>query len=553
MTDTETLATLKEQYDALQTRLDIEQIRRALNSVDLDNRFVEADWGSLVDRREYLNDTPGFGVGTYTSRVSQVDDRKDGKCTPFFENEYDLASIRGIGRFIDQTYEVAINARENLINYTLGTGFDYSFIAPEDIETKPELLKACQYLFKEFAEANMWHGDLEVELFHRTIRDGEVFAEVYNFGGVPKVKIIEPDFITEPKNPRTIENYYDLVGLNWVFGVATEPNDMNAVYGYYANYGNKQTWEWIPACSMLHIKRNVDRGVKRGISDFYAAFRTIEKAAKLLGNTTEGAAVQACIALIKKHAKGTTAENVGLGRSGRADAVVQRTTQTGIVRNDYYQHERPGKIIDNVGTDIMYGPLGQSSAPVFIEIVQAALRIAGARWQMPEYMISGDASNANYASTLSAGGPFDKATSRRQSFYKSAYSELIWKAFVIFIQNGRLSQFGITDVRELKQLVALNIEGEPAAVRDRTVENTINSTLFEKGILSGETWAGREGLDYEAEKQKREANGDNELRDAMLADKQQNGFDNKTQANGATEGNLAESFEQIWGDYPCRT
>ena len=41
-----------------------------------------------------------------------------------------------------------------------------------------------------------------------------------------------------------------------------------------------------------------------------------------------------------------------------------------------------------------------------VQIVQAGLRALGNRWDMPEYMISGDSSNANYASTLVSGAPF---------------------------------------------------------------------------------------------------------------------------------------------------
>ena len=104
---------------------------------------------------------------------------------------------------------------------------------------------------------------------------------------------------------------------------------------------------------------------------------------------------------------------------------------------------------------------------MMIPILQAAIRMVGTRWQMPEYMISGDASNANFASTMVSGGPFDRASQRRQMTFKNVFGKVHWKALDICCKAGKFRQYGIESLPELKQLVDINIEAPPAAVQDK--------------------------------------------------------------------------------------
>jgi hypothetical protein len=135
-----------------------------------------------------------------------------------------------------------------------------------------------------------------------------------------------------------------------------------------------------------------------------------------------------------------------------------------------------------------------------VQVIQAALRRAGARWCMPEYMISGDASNANYASTLVAESPFVKAAEAQQAFFRRWSREVLWKVLAIAAQSGRLP----ADVAALRRSIEITIETPPIAVRNRKEELEIRQALHAAGILSKRTWAEQSGLDYDRE-QGREA------------------------------------------------
>ena len=145
------------------------------------------------------------------------------------------------------------------------------------------------------------------------------------------------------------------------------------------------------------------------------------------------------------------------------------------------------------------GPLGSSHGPNFIAIGQAVLRTIGSRWCMPEYMISGDASNANYSSTLVAESPFVKACEAEQRFYKSRFSRIAWKAVRIAAEAGRFAPFHV-DFAALRELVAIQIEAPAIAVRDQLGEAQTSEIEHRNGVLSLRTWAALAGRDYETEK-----------------------------------------------------
>lgn len=499
------LRSLKATKKKLTLRAEIASLQRLVEAEDQAARLVEAEWGELVNRREYLSDTPGWGFGTaYDQRISVASDRVGGKFSPFFENEQDLAAIRGAARFLHATDPVAIGALENLVNYTVGNGLTYSVEDREESERDAEqssIAAEVQAALDEALQANNWIGDQEVECVIRAHRDGEAILWVREHHGRPHVCLVEPAFVTEPYSGQVVADYAGLpADLSWTFGIATHPRDTEIRAAYFVQWhGSAQDWEVAPAHQVVHIRRNVDRGVKRGLSDFFANGINIERSGKLLGNTLQGAAIQATIAYIKEHPSGTNSDAIVSARNARADSTTTFSRPTGGTRQVRQEKFFPGRVIDTVGTKYHAGPMGQSSAPTYIDVMQAGLRVVGARWSMPEYMVSGDASNANYSSTLQAGGPFDKASQRRQGFYKRHFEEVCWKMLAVYCRGGRFRDFGIDSIHRLKRLVQIKIEAPAVAVQDREAEERIRQIRHDAGILSKKTWAAQAELDFEVE------------------------------------------------------
>lgn len=495
-----TLDSLQAKHEELIVCARIRELERLIKDEELAGRFVESEFGDVVDRREHLYDTPGWGPGGYDRRSTSPGDRARGKCTPFFENETDLAGMRGIGRYLAGATEIGVGALEALTNFTIGTGFVYEAEPRNEKQHSAALIREVQWAVDEILEANQWIGDQEEESFLRASRDGETILWVQDQGGMPLVRIVEPDYVTEPAQVRELEEYLGTSGLDWSFGIGTEKGRHDRPYGYFIQWeGSAGDWDVAPAGEVVHIKCNVDRMVKRGISDFYAAFLTLERASKLLGNTLQGSAIQACIAYIREHAAGTTADQITPFANSKRDATVHVPRPVGGSKTRSQERWYPGKVVDAAGFKYHAAPLGTPNGPLFVQIVQAALRIVGVRWQMPEYLVSGDASNANYSSTLAAGGPFDRASRRRQCKYKRPFAAMLWIGLGHLIRRGRFRQFGIGTLTELKREVQLQVTAPGVAIANQAEEENIRAIRADRGILSKKTWSGQVDLDYDVE------------------------------------------------------
>ena len=124
--------------------------------------------------------------------------------------------------------------------------------------------------------------------------------------------------------------------------------------------------------------------------------------------------------------------------------------------------------------------------------LQAELRAVASRLVMPEFMLSSDASNANYSSTMVAEGPAVKMFDRLQHEMLGDDTELLRRVVGHAVASGRLP----TDA-----LVAVDIRGIPPtlAVRDRLKDAQADQILVRNGAMSVATMAMRGGLDPEQE------------------------------------------------------
>lgn len=484
---------LQEKRDRLLLEADIQQIEQALKTASIPEAF--GDW---VDTKDHIYDTPGFE--TRDGRISLAHDRDHGDNRPFWTSEQEHAETRGIARFLATTDEVAISALENLTNYVVGTGFEYK--AEPRLNGSEQIAACCDAEFDLFDEANDWRGDLERELFMRTRRDGESKLWLYNDAerGGCTAEVVEPEFITEPDKPRELEDWKELPYCDWKYGIATEYNRPSRRRAYFVEwYGKSQEWDVLLEKDIVSSSINVDRNIKRGLSDFYAVYLQLERASKLLGNTLQGAAIQATIAYIRKHAAGTSAAQIQSLAGG--DYSYQRPTKDSSVTHKVKKF-LPGTVIDTAGSDYQYGPMGTPQGGNYVPIIQAALRWVGIRWNMPEYMISGDSSNGNYASSLVAEAPFTKSCEAKQSQVVKQYRKVWWRVQELAIARGAFRNYGIESISELRRAIELSVTPPEVAVRNRLEESQIRVAEHTAGVLSAETWAEETGRDYEKEKQR---------------------------------------------------
>jgi hypothetical protein len=168
---------------------------------------------------------------------------------------------------------------------------------------------------------------------------------------------------------------------SWSFGIhciRRTPDDPLCYHVVYDTTGDD--WEYVPASRMLHVKANVPRNVKRGVSDLYWIANDVQREAKIRRNTADGAALQAAIAWFREHARGTTTSAVQSMVDGQAIDLRQQRTSSG-TRPTKLGKLRSGTVVDIPETmKVLPGPMGSERNSNFILIAQYVARAIVARW-----------------------------------------------------------------------------------------------------------------------------------------------------------------------------
>jgi hypothetical protein len=395
-------------------------------------------------------------------------------CAP--QTPAELDALRQECRALACTNEFAINGHENRISYIVGTGHQYRVLARRGQRPPPELLQAAQCEIDCFLRENRW-SQRQQELVRRCDRDGEAFLRFFvSSTGRLQVRMIEPTWVATP-----IEHAHR-PEASW--GILTERYDVETPLGYFV------AGEFVSAEHVQHRRSNVDANVKRGLPLYAPVRKNLRRAEKLLRNMTAVAEIQSAIALIRKHRAGTRQGIEALAAQG-ATPITNGTGQSTLVRRF-----APGTILDAPGSVDYEFPASQLNAASYVAVLQAELRAIASRLVMPEFMLSSDASNANYSSTLVAEGPAMRMFSRLQAELVSEDLHVMERVIQTAMTAGRLPR----DTWTLLDIVA----APPSlAVRNQLQEAQRYQIELANGILSPQTWSQRVGLDYDQEQENR--------------------------------------------------
>jgi len=444
---------------------------------------VTGGFGELVDPMDRYRDGDRLVV------PMGLQSNQDGRNWPFVRSEQDLVDIRGISRLVCELNPFAIGALEGLTSFVVGDGMTARATSKEAAPQK-ELLALVQDEIDEFYEVNEF-DEFQAELLRRDRRDGEHFLRKFVIDKRPVLRTVEPEQCTENGMPGTKGWSMGIRHKVWLDPETGEPHeDVQSEEEYWLKYDAQDKGERVGKAEVEHVKVNVDRSVKRGMPDFYPTAEAFEGVRKLLRNMREGAAIQAAIAGVREHAatqdKASTFQDNIKTRFQWQNPVTSRTVKT--------QKYDPGTIIDT-GKGITYKPppwVHGDAAKGFIEVAQAVLRLIGTRWNFPEYMISGDSSNANFASTLVSGAPFIRFVRRLQRFYKRRFLRLVRWALTVAIKEGRLPP-------ETFRLIALQIEAPVPEIANELDMAKVDEIDIKNRVLSLQTRRQRRGLDNEQE------------------------------------------------------
>ena len=126
---------------------------------------------------------------------------------------------------------------------------------------------------------------------------------------------------------------------------------------------------------------------------------------------------------------------------------------------------------------------------------------------MPEYMISGDASNANFSSTMVAEAPAVKTFEEMQADLIEADVQILERQLVIAAKAGLITDCSGDPDSDSYVLDVVKVEAEPPIIKseNRLEETQADQVLFTSGLMSKATFAARHDLIWSDEDEQRKA------------------------------------------------
>lgn len=371
--------------------------------------------------------------------------------------------IREKARNLVATNPHARNVLRLLENYVVGSGLSLAF---DQQHQNTNLAQQLQTLWKQFLAGNAPHFSF-LSFARRQWRDGEVFVRKFpQATWPPQIRFIDPELVQPDDEDPTTQ------------GILTDWNDAETPVEYLILPPQEHARPVpISAHEIHHTKIGVDANEKRGISYFAPLIEPLEKYEKWLETELQARKLQSSIVLWRK-VQGTPSQI--------NSAVNQSSTLAGTgVRKETFH---PGTIVTtSQGTDIQFLSPNTNfgdSIPLGRSILLCAAAAAG----LPEFMLTSDASNANFASTMVAEGPAVKLFAAEQHALTSELNRLVtW----IMAEATTLDLIP----RNWREQVDLKWSLPNLVSRDRPRERLADLRLAEAEILSKAEVARRDGVD----------------------------------------------------------
>ena len=424
--------------------------------------------------------------------------------------ENDLRFARERSRDLACSNEYARNALRVRQVYTIGTGLRVTVMPRAGVEEDQRAIELAQEVqsFLEVWAAHTKAVAKQKESVLRFDRDGEAFIRVYDEGDILNFAFLEPEHIGEWTSGDS-------------FGIKTDPDNIGKVLGYWYKPMEQSEAEFIEAEKIVYCKANTDSGIKRGLPYLYPIFNVLEKIEGIDASMAATIKIQASIAMIRKH---------GYAKSDAIESALNSRKDFDITNHyngstTHAKHYQPGSILDTDGNTEYEFPSMSANMTHAVNVKSSLLRTAAAGVGMPEYMLTSDASNGNYASSQVAESPVIADFLACQHYWGDVYGQgvyidgadngLMWRAIKLAVDRGSLPD-------EALDMLTLKCEGPNIVVRDRNQETNRLKILVDGGIIKRDQWARMEGMEkaamsddeYQA---KKDEQADKEMKRQMAA------------------------------------
>ncbi len=346
----------------------------------------------------------------------------------------------------------------------------------EDASHHEDLIQTANLLWKQFRTKNALHYSYN-EHARRSWRDGEAFIRKFSGGHwPPHVRFVDPETITATAEAPDSQ------------GIITAPHDVETPveYLHLIAPGTNQV-ERIPTEEMLQTRIGVDSNEKRGISIFASIVGPLNCYERWLETELMARKLQSSIVLWRKVQGSPQMAETAANRAGDGTGI-------GGARREKFA---PGTILTtNHGTDIQFLQPNTNFGDA-VSLGRMLLLSIAAGAGLPEFMLTSDASNSNFASTMVAEGPAVKFFQSEQERFADEFTRL-WKwVMQDAIDHELLPQ-------DFFEQIDIKWSFPPLVNRDRSKERLADARLVESGILSRAEVARRDGVDPEMMKRERQ-------------------------------------------------
>ena len=408
---------------------------------------------------DYFNETHGW------SRPASYRD----KCLPY-DNFEQLRMLQTMGCYLFEQCPTIHSAISKMVSYVVSSGHNYT-VVKKDLPPKlrrgvsvsdsvVEEIKAIIEITKENAYPGGWQA-MQEESIVRLYREGEYFRRMFVTPDGIQVRFIEPMYIrSRPEDP---DAQRDL-------GIITADGDAVNVTGFWYmssdEQGNEQ-YEQLSARDVQHAKQGVDANDPRGIPILWTSYCHSNRIKEVDTAMCELAITQSSYSVIRQHESTITSQAIKDIARGFNDRKTEQNEGRPV----------PGSEVDAKGFTFEF-PSMDVDARSFIEIIQQQQRHIAGILDMPEFVLSTDASSGNRASLVSAEGPFDRRIQREQAHLGNLDVEVLWRS----VQ----SMEGWSDARlkSVRRAVKIEPRYPRAASRDEHKIAEMQRSLIEAGLRS---------------------------------------------------------------------
>ena len=292
------------------------------------------------------------------------------------------------------------------------------------------------------------------EIMRRLLRDGELFIRYFKKDGVDIIRFMNPALVKEPDDGDKAEG---AIGST-THGIETDHEDIETVLAYWYN-GVR-----VPAEDVDFHKIFADSDEKRGRSWLEVVAQDLAYYEKWRKDRIKLNTVRAAVGLVRT-VKGSPTQTANI-----ADGY--RTTKR-VAPDGSYLARAPEAVsmwTVNQGVDLEMMSPNLQAADVQHDGRSILLAVAAGAG-LPEYMVTSDSSNANYASTMVAEAPGIREFYDWQDYAKSIFSDMFERIIGNAVADGTIP------AKETRPTTELKTDETTGQERFEEVEETVDTEI----------------------------------------------------------------------------